>query len=297
MIDELARRPRARTRLAFRLARLGQHPRHAAALKLAADKAGWTSPSPGSRAAAAALAVHEILRHRGRADRRGHGGRRHKLTVDRVVCAVDCGIAVTPDVVRAQMQSGIWLRPLGRAARARSRSLTDTSTRRNFHQYQVLRMSEDAAAHRGSTSCLPPATLRGRRAGHAPDRTGGCQRHPCGHGSAPAVAAVRSLGTAQGLGAPRDPVSSGRGVHHHRRRRMAEAAPAGAKQPRRLRDSALQAGAWRSASGTASGVSTTCHMSRWRGSSESAHRPRAAAPPTSGVKNPPRVHACTIGLR
>ncbi|MEF3851113.1 molybdopterin-dependent oxidoreductase, partial [Campylobacter jejuni] len=29
------------------------------------------------------------------------------FSVDRVVCAVDCGVAVNPDVVRAQMESGI----------------------------------------------------------------------------------------------------------------------------------------------------------------------------------------------
>ena len=63
------------------------------------------------------------------------------ITVDRVVCAVDCGIAVTPDVVKAQMQSGIGY---GLSAALLGRiTLTDGHVdQSNFHQYQVLRMND-----------------------------------------------------------------------------------------------------------------------------------------------------------
>ena len=65
----------------------------------------------------------------------------NKIRVDRVVCAVDCGIAVTPDVVRAQMQSGIGY---GLSAALLGKiTLTDGHVdQSNFHQYQVLRIND-----------------------------------------------------------------------------------------------------------------------------------------------------------
>jgi isoquinoline 1-oxidoreductase beta subunit len=64
-----------------------------------------------------------------------------KITVDRVVCAVDCGIAVTPDVVKAQMHSAIGY---GLSAALLGKiTLTDGHVdQTNFHQYQVLRLQD-----------------------------------------------------------------------------------------------------------------------------------------------------------
>jgi len=61
--------------------------------------------------------------------------------VDRVVCAVDCGIAVNPDVIRAQMQSAIGY---GLSAALHGKiTLTDGHVdQTNFHQYKVLRINE-----------------------------------------------------------------------------------------------------------------------------------------------------------
>jgi isoquinoline 1-oxidoreductase subunit beta len=63
------------------------------------------------------------------------------IVVDRVVCAVDCGVAVNPDVIRAQMQSGIGY---GLAAALHGKvTLTDGHVdQTNFHQYTVLRINE-----------------------------------------------------------------------------------------------------------------------------------------------------------
>jgi isoquinoline 1-oxidoreductase beta subunit len=63
------------------------------------------------------------------------------IRVDRVVCAVDCGIAVTPDVVVAQMQSGIGY---GLSA-ALWGEITLTGGRvdqSNFDRYRVMRINE-----------------------------------------------------------------------------------------------------------------------------------------------------------
>lgn len=139
MIDELAQAA-GQDPVAFRLAHLGKLPRHAGALKLAAEKAGWYQPFSKQKGRGRGVAVHESF---GTvvaeiAEVTLTGG---KLTVDRVVCAVDCGIAVTPDVVKAQMQSGIGY---GLSAALHGKiTLTDGHVdQSNFHQYQVLRLNE-----------------------------------------------------------------------------------------------------------------------------------------------------------
>jgi isoquinoline 1-oxidoreductase subunit beta len=139
IIDELAQAA-GEDPVAFRLARLSQHPRHAAALKLAAEKAGWEQPFAKTAGRGRGVAVHEsfgtVVAEIAEVTVSGD-----KITVDRVVCAVDCGIAVTPDVVRAQMQSGIGY---GLSAALHGKiTLTDGHVdQTNFHQYQVLRMNE-----------------------------------------------------------------------------------------------------------------------------------------------------------
>ena len=91
--------------VAFRLAMLEHHPRHAGVLKLAAEKANWSTPPAPGRFRGIAVAesfgsyvaqVVEISL-----------GDKGAIKVERVVCAVDCGIAVNPDVIRAQMEGGI----------------------------------------------------------------------------------------------------------------------------------------------------------------------------------------------
>src|SRR5690606_25141127 len=61
--------------------------------------------------------------------------------LDRVVCAVDCGIAINPDVIKAQMEGGIGFA----LAAARHSAITLKEGRieqSNFHDFQVLRMNE-----------------------------------------------------------------------------------------------------------------------------------------------------------
>ena len=63
------------------------------------------------------------------------------VRVRRVVCAVDCGTAVNPDIIQAQVQSAIVFG----ASAALYGEITLKNGRveqTNFHNYQVLRMSE-----------------------------------------------------------------------------------------------------------------------------------------------------------
>lgn len=143
IIDEIAQAA-GKDPVAFRLSLLGKHPRHVGALKLAAEKAGWDKPlapasAPGEKRGRG-VAVHESFGSvvAQVAEVTVTEG---SVRVDRVVCAVDCGIAVTPDVVRAQMQSGIGY---GLSAALFGKiTLTDGHVdQTNFHQYRVLRINE-----------------------------------------------------------------------------------------------------------------------------------------------------------
>jgi isoquinoline 1-oxidoreductase beta subunit len=139
MVNELAQAA-GEDPVAFRLKFLGKHPRHVAALKLAAEKAGWDKPFAKQGGRGRGVAVHEsfgtVVAQIAEVTVQGD-----KLTVDRVVCAVDCGIAVTPDVVRAQMQSAIGY---GLSAALMGKiTLTDGRVdQTNFHQYTVLRLPD-----------------------------------------------------------------------------------------------------------------------------------------------------------
>ena len=88
---------------AYRMELLKDHPRHAAVLKLAADKAGWNTPAPEGRFRG--LAVHEsfasVVAHIAEISMENGTPTVHKVTV-----AVDCGIAVNPDTIKAQLEGG-----------------------------------------------------------------------------------------------------------------------------------------------------------------------------------------------
>ena len=135
-LDECARAA-GRDPLALRRALLAKHPRHLAALDLAARRAGWSQPKPG---VARGIAVHEsfntIVAQVVEVSKRKDGFR-----IGRVVCAVDCGIAVNPDVVAAQMESGIAYGLS--AALSGAITLKDGQVEQsNFHDYPALRMRE-----------------------------------------------------------------------------------------------------------------------------------------------------------
>ena len=140
-IDELAAAA-GKDPLAFRKALLAGKPRHLAVLDLVAQKAGWGQPlaagNPGEKRGRG-LAVHEsfntvvaqVADVSVRAD--------NTFRVDRVVCAVDCGLAVNPDNVRAQMEGGIGF-GLSAALYGAITIKGGGVEQSNFHDYPVLRI-------------------------------------------------------------------------------------------------------------------------------------------------------------
>ena len=139
IIDELAEAA-GKDPVAFRLALLGTHPRQAAVLELAAEKAGWDRPFPLGKGRGRGVAVHKsfnsVVAQVAEVTVSGN-----TITVDRVVCAVDCGIAVTPGVIEAQMQSGIGYGLS--AALWGAITLTDGRVdQSNFDNYRVVRINE-----------------------------------------------------------------------------------------------------------------------------------------------------------
>ncbi|MGF1464054.1 MAG: molybdopterin cofactor-binding domain-containing protein [Maricaulaceae bacterium] len=144
LIDELAHMADADP-VAFRLALLDAStgptaPRWAGALRLAAEKADWTGPDLGERRGRG-VAVHESFGSFVAQIADVSVAEDGSWTCDRVICAVDCGVAITPDVVKAQMQGGI-LMGLG-AIRREQITLTDgVVDQTNFDRYQPLRLNE-----------------------------------------------------------------------------------------------------------------------------------------------------------
>ncbi len=136
-IDELASLA-GRDPLAYRLGLLADKPRHRAVLELAAAKADWSTPMPKGRGRG--IAVHESFKSYV-AQVVEVTMTQDGFTVDRVVCAVDCGIAVNPDNIAAQMEGGIGF-ALSAALYGEITMAEGRIEQTNFHNYQLLRFNE-----------------------------------------------------------------------------------------------------------------------------------------------------------
>ncbi|HPG88746.1 MAG TPA: xanthine dehydrogenase family protein molybdopterin-binding subunit [Hyphomicrobium sp.] len=139
MIDILAKET-GRDPVDFRLAMLSKHPRHAGVLKLAAEKIGWLSGKPAD-GKMRGIAVHEsfasYVANAAEVSLRDDGS----VKVERVVCAIDCGIAVNPDVVIAQVEGGLGY-GLGAALKGAITMKDGVVEQSNFDGYEVLRISD-----------------------------------------------------------------------------------------------------------------------------------------------------------
>jgi len=136
-IEEVARAAGSDS-LEFRRALMGKHPKHLAVLNAAADKAGWGKPLPAGV-------------HRGLAQFMGYGSYsaavaevsmtgEGKVKVHRLVLALNCGHAVNPDQIAAQVEGsvayGLSAAFYGECPVDRGR-MTDL----NFDRYQILRLA------------------------------------------------------------------------------------------------------------------------------------------------------------
>ncbi|WGF86732.1 molybdopterin cofactor-binding domain-containing protein [Marinivivus vitaminiproducens] len=125
--------------VAFRRALLQDHPRHMGVLDLVVEKSGWGTPLPEGRFRG--IAVHEsfntYVAQVVEIALRPDGG----IKVERAVCAVDCGIAVNPDVIRAQMEGGIGF-GLGAVLKSEITLNGGEVEQGNFDTYQVLTIED-----------------------------------------------------------------------------------------------------------------------------------------------------------
>ena len=114
---------------------LEKHPRHLGVLRLAVEKAGSRPTGPGR---GRGVAVHKSFNSYV-AEIVDVEVKEGKLKIEKVVCAVDCGLAINPDIVKAQMESGIIF---GLSAALGEEIVLDQGevSQRNFDSYPVLRM-------------------------------------------------------------------------------------------------------------------------------------------------------------
>lgn len=123
----------------YRRALLGRNPRYKGALELAAEKAGWGKPLPVGRGRGIAIGqsfgsfVAEVAEV--------SVGSEGKVRVHRMVCAVDCGRTVNPDIVKRQMESAI-VYGLTAALHGKITFKDGKVEQSNFHDYPMLRMNE-----------------------------------------------------------------------------------------------------------------------------------------------------------
>jgi len=138
-IDELAVAAKTDP-FAYRHALLDKAPRARAVLELAANEAGWGANLPAGRGRGIALmysgwdtyvaAVAEVsVTPVG------------DVRVHRFVCAVDCGIIVNPDTVKAQIEGGVIFGISG-ALWGEVTLKNGRVEQSNFHDVRVLRMNE-----------------------------------------------------------------------------------------------------------------------------------------------------------
>lgn len=137
MIDELAKST-GQDPVTYRQKLLADHPRHLAALNLVAEKGEWKKVLPKGRFKG--IAVNEAfgsfvatIAEVSIAD--------GQVRVHKIDCAIDCGLAVNPDGVKAQTESGIIF-GLTIALYGELTLEAGKLQQHNFYDYRIARMHE-----------------------------------------------------------------------------------------------------------------------------------------------------------
>jgi len=136
-IDELAVRAK-KDPLEYRRELLADDTRCLAVLDLVAEKSGWRQkPAPGRfRGVAFAEAFRTVIAHVVELSVQGPD-----VTIHKVTCAFDCGIALDPDICRSSMEGGIaW--GLTVAFKSEITFAKGAVEQSNYHDYQLLSLSE-----------------------------------------------------------------------------------------------------------------------------------------------------------
>lgn len=136
-IDEIAHRS-GKNPYQFRMELLAQHPRHRKVLEVAAEAAGYGQNLPEGHALGIAVQesfgsiVAEVAEVSLAAD--------NTPIVHKVTCAIDCGWAVNPDTVEAQVESGIIF-GLTAALYGEITIENGRVAQNNFPDYEMIRMA------------------------------------------------------------------------------------------------------------------------------------------------------------
>ncbi|MFM0025337.1 xanthine dehydrogenase family protein molybdopterin-binding subunit [Paraburkholderia madseniana] len=125
----------------FRRDLLAHEPRMQAVLELAAQKAGWDPAKPLPKGRGRGIAVAEAFKTFVAQVAEVSVDKDGNVKVERVVCAVDCGTPINPDVIAAQMEGGIGF-GLGAALHSAITLKDGKVEQNNFDGYQVLRFAE-----------------------------------------------------------------------------------------------------------------------------------------------------------
>jgi isoquinoline 1-oxidoreductase subunit beta len=137
-VDELAAAAK-QDPVAFRRTLLRNNPRAAAVLNMAAEKSGWGGALPANtgRGISVQFAFGSYLSCVVEAEVPPSG----EIILHRAVVAIDCGLTVNPDTVRAQIEGGLIL-GLGTALYNEITLTGGAVDQSNFHDYRTLRMNE-----------------------------------------------------------------------------------------------------------------------------------------------------------
>ncbi|MEE8307180.1 MAG: molybdopterin cofactor-binding domain-containing protein, partial [Gammaproteobacteria bacterium] len=137
VIDELAHRAGSDP-VEFRLALIGDNPRARAVLEKAAAEANWGKTLATGKGMGVAFCPGFGSFYAQVAEVTVDGD---QLTLDRITCVHDCGFAIDPDNVTAQMQGGV-VDGLSAALFGKVTIADGAVQQSNFHDYRFIRMSE-----------------------------------------------------------------------------------------------------------------------------------------------------------
>ena len=137
-VDEIAHRS-GKNPYQFRMEMLAEHPRHRKVLEVAAEAAGYGQNLPEGHALG--IAVQESFGSIVAEVAEVSLDSNNRPVVNKVTCAIDCGWAVNPDTVEAQVESGI-IYGLTAALYGEISIENGRVAQNNFPDYEMVRMTD-----------------------------------------------------------------------------------------------------------------------------------------------------------